>query len=332
MKLSVVVPTINSIEEVKACIASLKRQSIGCNIIVVANGTTDGTQRYLSNEHPDVTVLSYQKPLGFAGAVNAGIRHALSDNASHVALLNNDAVADRRWLEYLYKSMCARPDAGMVTCKIKLSDANKFDSTGDYYTSWLLPYPRGRGVRDKGQYDTAEEVVSASGGASLYSVEMFGQVGLFDEDFFAYYEDIDICLRARHAGWRIYYEPRAVVDHAIGGTSRGIKGFTTLQTMKNLPLLYIKNVPFSILIKYVHGFNLAYLLFGLRAISRGQGVYALKGFLQMSFFVPKKLLARRQILRNSKLTTTDFDHLLVHDLPPNAKALRKLRGYLRRLK
>ena len=205
MHISVVVPTINSIDSIKKCIASLKKQSLKCDIIVVANGSTDGTQRYLSHEHPDVEVLSYLKPLGFAGAVNAGIRHSIQQGSDFVALLNNDAEADRKWLENLYETIRTDDAIGIVTGKIVRKDSNKFDSTGDYYTTWLLPYPRGRGVRDRGQFDRIEEVVSASGGASIYRIKMLQEIGLFDEEFFAYYEDVDISLRAHHAGWKVMY-------------------------------------------------------------------------------------------------------------------------------
>ena len=330
MKISVVVPTVNSIDEVKECIASLKKQSMDCTIIVVTNGTTDGTRRHLSHEHPDVVVLSFIKPLGFAGAVNAGIRYSLENGFKYVALLNNDAVADRKWLAELVKTIEEMPNVGIVTSKILRSDTNKFDTTGDYYTSWLLPYPRGRNKRDRGQYDTPEPVVSASGGASLYRMDALKKIGLFDEDFFAYYEDVDISLRAQHAGWGVYYQPAAVVHHRIGGTSRRMKGFTTLQTMKNLPLLYIKNVPFWLLVKNLWRFNLAYTLFFIRSVSRLQGYYAVKGFSLFVIHIPIKLLERRRILSTSKLSTEDFDNLLVHDLPPNAKALRKLRDFVKR--
>src|SRR6201999_312952 len=96
---------------------------------------------------------------------------------------------------------------------------------------------------DIDKYDKQTAVFVASGGASLYRIKMLQEIGLFDEDFFAYYEDVDLSFRAQLAGWKVAYAPRAVAYHQIGATSGHIKGFTTYQTIKNLPLLFYKNVP-----------------------------------------------------------------------------------------
>jgi GT2 family glycosyltransferase len=332
MKTSVVVPTLNGLEDLKNCLASLRRQTTECTIIVVTNGTTDGTQRFISLNYPEVIVLSYPRPLGFAGAVNAGIRYSIEHGFRRIALLNNDAVAARDWLARVSERMDLNPSCGVVTSKIKSVEENRLDSTGDYYTNWFLPYPRGRGKRDRGQYETPEKIVAASGGASLFKSETFQNIGLFDEAFFAYYEDVDVGLRAQHAGIEVWYEPQAVVTHKIGATSSRIKGFTTAQTMKNLPLVVIKNVPFRLILKYGWKFWLAYTLFALRACTRWQGHYALKGWLKSIYYTPHALVERRRIMKFSKLSTEEFDKILVHDLPPNAKHLRRLRSLLRRKK
>ena len=327
MNTSVVIPTVNSIGKLKLCVESLVNQTTGCEIIVVTNGTTDGTQKYLKDNYPNIILLDFRRPLGFAGAVNKGISYAVENGSDCVALLNNDAVADKDWLRQMTDTIHKDDDTGIVTSKIKQLGSDKLDTTGDCYTSWLLPYPRGRGEVDSGQYDLMHaNVTAASGGASLYRTKMLREIGLFDEDFFAYYEDVDISIRAQHRGWKIAYNPKAIVEHEIGGTSKNIKGFNTLQTMKNLPLLYIKNVPARLLFKYIHGFNIVYTMFFLRAILRGQGYYALKGFVLALILTPKKILERRSVLKYSRLSTSEFDSLLVHDLPPNAKKLRAIRS------
>jgi hypothetical protein len=324
MRISVVVPTLNSIESLKDCVLSLKRQSVKASIIVVANGTTDGTQRWLANEHPDIHVLSYMKPLGFAGAVNRGIEEAFRQKSDYVALVNNDAVLDKNWLKELIPALDENKNIGIVTGKILRTGGKVIDSTGDFYTTWFLPYPRGRDEKNSTKYGLSEEVLCASGGASIYRIAMLKEIGLFDEDFFAYYEDVDISLRARHYGWSILYVPTALTEHIVGGTSSRIKGFTTLQTMKNLPLLYIKNVPWQLIVKYQWKFNIAYSLFFLRSIQRGHLLYSLRGYSGMLFLLPKKLRERNLIQKNSRLGWRGFDSLLVHNLPPNARALRPI--------
>lgn len=217
------------------------------------------------------------------------------------------------------------PKTGIVTSKILTADGKRIDSTGDYLTAWGLPYPRGRGESDINKYDSDTVVFGASGGASLYRIKALREIGLFDEDFFAYYEDVDLSFRAQWAGWRVRYQPAAVVYHQIGATSSKIKGFATYQTMKNQQLLLYKNLPRAYSGLIWRRFTLAHTLFLLRAISRGQGWSALKGDLKGTFLILRKRRDRKQIRTTAKVSDEYIWRLLVHDLPPNARALRKLR-------
>jgi GT2 family glycosyltransferase len=123
------------------------------------------------------------KNLGFAGGVNTGIKKAIELKCDAVSLFNNDARADKDWLKNLSETLFEDEKTGVVTGKLMGESSDKFDSTGDQYTVWGLPYPRGRGIKDKGQYDQPEEVFAGSGGASLYKTKMLKEIGLFDEDF-----------------------------------------------------------------------------------------------------------------------------------------------------
>jgi GT2 family glycosyltransferase len=321
MDICVVIPTVNSKNDLAACLQSLKKLNYKFTTIVVMNGTTDGSQVMVKSDFPNIIQLNNITNLGFAGGVNTGIRYALANNYKYIALLNNDAVVHKDWLKNLTDTIDSNKNIGITASKI-IRTNDLIDTTGEFYTNWLLPYPRGRDEKDDKQYDKLTDITSASGGASIYRASMFEQIGLFDEDFFAYYEDVDISLRAQHAGWKIVYEPRALVIHQVGGTSGKIKGFTTYQTTKNLPLLAIKNVPKRLLLKLWPRFCLSYLLFIARAATRGHLWYALKGWFMSIYLTPKKMTESRKII---KLSASEFDRLLVHDLPPNATALRKLR-------
>lgn len=321
----VVVPNWNGAERLAACLDSLLAQSVKARVIVVDNGSVDGSLK-LFEQYSNVEVILHDRNLGFAGGVNAGFRRAIDDDVKYVATLNNDAVADKGWLEQLVAVLDKNPKAGIVTSKILDARGRKIDSTGDYLTVWGLPYPRGRGESDLDKYDSQTDIFGASGGASLYRVSMLRGVGLFDEDFFAYYEDVDLSFRAQLAGWRVRYAPAAVVYHQIGATSGKLKGFTAYQTMKNQPLLLYKNLPGRYWWRVGWRFTLAHTLFFLRAISRGQGWPALKGDLRGTYLLFKKHFERQRIQKSRKVSDEYIWDLLVPDLPPNAYALRRWRA------
>ncbi len=324
-KISVVIPNLNGGDELAKCLDSLLKQSLKCNIVVVDNASTDNSLEILGKY--DVELIKNDRNRGFAGGVNQGIEHAMSRGDKFVALFNNDAVADKHWLGKLVKCLDKNTRAGIVTSKIIGSSGEYLDSTGDFYTTWGLPFPRGRRETDLNKYDDYRRVFAASGGASLYRISMLEKIGLFDEDFFAYYEDVDISFRARLAGWEIYYEPKAVAYHHISATSSRIPGFATQQTIRNLPFLVIKNVPARLLPIVMPRFTLAYLSILLSAIARGKGWSALKGLTQSTLLKPKKLGQRFKIQRSRKLSAKELSALLIHDLPPNAHKLRKIRGW-----
>lgn len=328
-KLAVVVPNWNGLDSLPACLDSLISQTIKSEIIVVENGSNDGSVEFLEKNYPDVTVLPQSENLGFAGGVNVGIKYAIAKDYDYVALFNNDAIADKDWLSELTRGLDDKK-VGIATCSFMGIDKKHLDSTGDLFTNWGLPYPRGRGESDLTKYKGQTDIFGASGGASLYRVGMLKEIGLFDEDFFAYYEDVDISFRAQLAGWKVKYIPKSIAYHDTGSTSRKIKGFTTYQTMKNQPLVIFKNVPRKLLWTIAWRFTLAYTLFFLRAVSRGQGLVATRGVLQAIRLMFGKVSERRRIQNSRKVSDEYIWSIITHDLPPNATALRKLRSLVRR--
>jgi len=326
VKTCVVVPNWNGEAELAACLDSLLNQTTHSHIIVVDNGSSDGSTEFIEKHYPDVELIRHNKNKGYAGGVNPGLHRAIELGMKYAAPFNNDAVADPKWLEGLEKYLDNNPGVGIAACKVMSSDGTKLDSTGDYYTVWGLPYPRGRGEGDAAKYDSETSIFAASGAASLYRVKMLRQIGLFDEDFFAYYEDVDLSFRAQLAGWKVSFVPEAVVYHQISVTSNKMKGFATYQTIKNLPLLLWKNVPWRILPHVWVRLVLAWSSFVGRALSRGQIWPVAKGCFCGTVLWPKKLVERRKIQRNRKVSDEYIWGLLVHDLPPNAHLLRKLRA------
>ena len=324
--IAVIVLNWNGKSDSLACIDALGRQTLKHDIIAVDNGSEDSFFNEIQTNHPEIISVRNDKNMGFAGGVNSGIRIAIEHGYKYIALINNDAKPEKDWLNNLFQTIAIDKSTGIVTGKLLKTDGS-IDSTGDLYTSWGLPYPRGRGEKDNGQYDKKQEVFAASGGASLYRVEMLKDIGLFDEDFFAYYEDVDISFRARLAGWKIIYEPKAVAYHKIGATSSKIKGFTTYQTIKNLPFLMWKNVPLSLMPKVLPRLFVAHSAIAFSALSRGHFIPVIKGYFMSCLLLPKKLYERHLIQSSKKISTDGLRELITFDLPPNAYKLRKIRSF-----
>ncbi len=327
LKTGIVVLNWNGKDSIADCLDSLVAQSMDSKIILIDNGSVDGSLEFIKDHYPTIEMIINPVNVGFAAGVNQGINKAIELGMDYVALLNNDAVADKSWLNNLTKSLNENKSVGISTCKFISIDKSFLDSTGDLYTIWGLPYPRGRKEPVSDAYDSLVDIFGASGGASLYRVSMLKEIGLFDEDFFAYYEDVDISFRAQLAGWKVKYVPLAIAHHQIGATSSKIKGFTTYQTIKNLPWIVTKDVPAGLMFIILPRFLLAYFSFVFSAVVRGQGLYALKGLFMSLILMPKKLLQRHYIQSSRKVSTKYIDSMLVHDLPPNASKLIKLRSF-----
>lgn len=324
-KVAVVIPNLNGENYIRDAIDSLFKQTLRATIIVVENASTDGSLAILESYDDKIVILKNEKNLGFAGGVNVGITYALDHEYDAVALFNNDAIASPRWLKELVTTMSSNKAAGIITGQIQLSGGSLLDSTGEFYTTWGMPYPRGR-EEPVSSYPNASEVFGASGGASLYRSSTLKEIGLFDNKFFAYYEDTDISFRAQLAGWLVLYEPSAVVSHRQGETSKKmVKGFTVYQTFKNLPMLFWKNVPLGLVPSIGIRFLLAYILIFAKAVFSGKAWPAVKGFVASIALAPYTLTERRRI-QKAKVVTNDYiSSVIVHDLPPNQTGIRKLR-------
>jgi GT2 family glycosyltransferase len=322
----VVIPNWNGSDDLPECLDSLQAQTLQSHIIVVDNGSTDNSVQLLENRYPEVEVIKLKKNYGFAGGVNPGIKKAIKDGVSYVALLNNDATVDKNWLKNLMKFLVNNPRTGIATSKIYDGSKKLLDSTGEYYTIWGLPYSRGRGERDNKEFSDNIAIFGASGGASLYRVKMLQEIGIFDEDFFAYYEDVDISFRAQLAGWKVSYTPDAVAYHQIGATSSRLKNFLVYQTLKNLPQLMWKNVPWRLMPRVFPRFVFAYFMIWGSALARGQVWISVKGVTMSIILWPKTLLKRRKIQKNRKVSNFYINSIIVHDLPPGAGRLRTIRS------
>ncbi len=317
----VVIPNWNGADMIASCLESLQKQTEKCQIIVIDNGSTDDSVNLIKKRFPKVTLLEFPDNAGFAGGVNRGIRYALEQGAEYIALFNNDAVANKDWLKELVTEAKEHPQAGIVTGKLLRTDKKHIDSTGDFYTIWGLPFPRGRNQLDTGQFDEPEEVFGGSGGASLYRAGLFRQIGLFDEDFFAYYEDVDISFRAQMAGWKVRYTPHALAYHGVGGTSSKMGDFARFHSAKNFLLLYARNMPLKLYLKYLLLFALQFSRMGLSAIARRKFKVFLSGTWAAMKLHKTTVKVRKGNLSRQKVETSYIDNILTHSRPPRIPAV-----------
>lgn len=320
-KIFVVIPNWNGVDIIADCLKSLDKQTHKHHVVVVDNGSVDKSVSVIRAKFPAVHLINLPDNTGFSGGVNTGIRYALQQGAEAIALFNNDAVADKNWLKELVKTMRSSPKAGIITGKFMRSDKIHFDSTGDYYSIWGMPLPRGRNLVDTGQYNVPEEVFGATGGASLYRTALFKQIGLFDEAFFAYYEDVDLSFRAQLSGWKILYNPKAITYHEVGGTSSKLGSFTRYHATKNFFMLYAKNMPGWVYWKYLPLFTLQAARLGASSLLRGGGWPYIQGVSRAFLNTPHIIRERRNIQKHRKVSIKYIDSLLYKHRPPRIPKL-----------
>lgn len=228
MKVSAIVVNWNGKDLLRSCLQSLVGQSHReLEIVVVDNGSTDGSAEMIQREFPRVHLVMNRTNQGFARPNNQGMAGATGEA---FFLINNDAEAERDCLARLVSALEEDPNVGMAAPKIlDHADGKTIDSVGG-----LFIYPdgmsrgRGRGEEDRGQYDSPKEVLVSSACACLYRKAMLEEAGNFDEDFFAYCEDTDLGLRGQLAGWKAVSVPEAVVRHQYsrtGGKYSPLKAF-----------------------------------------------------------------------------------------------------------
>lgn len=315
MKVYVIVLNWNGIDMIEECLDSLLKQTYKSEVVVIDNGSIDGSVELLEKKYPEIHLVKEDINHGFAGGVNIGIKLAVEQGADAVALLNNDAVADESWVEKLVDSLNEQPDVGIVTSRLTQMDKKHLDSTGDFYTTWGMPFPRGRNQKAEGAFLKREYIFGASGGASLYRTKMFEDIGVFDETFFAYLEDVDISFRAQLAGWKISYEPSAVAYHHISATSSRMGSFSRYHTVKNFHLLYLKNMPGYLFWKYLPLFILHSVRLGISSTVRGGLLAYLRGWFKALILFPKTLVLRWNIQRKRKVNISYIDSILTHSRP-----------------
>lgn len=234
---ALVIVNWNGYKDTVACLASvhaMKSNGVSLSTFVVDNGSTDDSVKKIAKEFPWVRLIALDTNTGFTGGNNAGMRAALSAGAQYVWLLNNDTIVDKNALSLV--NAFSDSSAGIAGSKIFFAKGHEFHK--DRYSQkeqgkviwyaggiidWDNMYASHRGVDevDRGQYDEQQTTPFVSGCSMMIRADVLRKVGLLEESFYLYLEDVDLCLRVKRAGFRLVYYPASVIWHVNAGSSGG---------------------------------------------------------------------------------------------------------------
>lgn len=274
-RVSIVVPNYNGMAFVERCLKALTEDAPAAEILLVDNGSTDGSREFVTEHFPQIRVIALKENYGFCRAANEGMKAA---GTPYVILLNNDTEVLPGFTEALVSALQLEPGAFSAGAKmIQLYHQEKIDDAGNFYCALGWAFARGK---DKSveYYEKPDEIFAACGGAVIYRKALLERIGYLDEAHFAYLEDIDLGWRARIAGWKNIYVPGAKVLHAGSGTSGSrYNEFKVSLSSRNSVYLAYKNMPsLQILLNLpflLAGFGIKYLFF----VKKGFGKTYRKG-------------------------------------------------------
>lgn len=322
---SVVIPNWNGKKFLKGCLDSLLECSYGqIEIVMVDNGSKDGSVEFLEENYPQVKLIKFEQNTGFSVAVNAGINNSTGE---FVALLNNDTTVDPLWITNMVGAMREHPEIGSTGCKMLAYDDHKLlDGAGDGYRRGGLPGRIGHREIDLGQFDQERYILGPCGGAALYRRSMLDDIGLFDSDYFAYLEDVDIGLRAQSAGYKCLYVPSAIMYHlGCGTTGSGYHPLVVRLSSQNNWNTIVKNIPLPLLLKFMP--QIIYwqaFYFAVVIVRGGQVVPWLEGTARALLLLPKMLKKRAEINKRRAVPLSYLEEVIVRSEQELAESRARL--------
>jgi GT2 family glycosyltransferase len=319
-KVSVVIPNHNGVTPrdgltyLEMVLPTLREQSFrDFDVTVVDDGSTDDSVRYLKEHWPEVRVVALAGNSGFPKTVNTGIE---ATNGEYIALLNNDIELSPDWLEQLVGKLDREPGLGFVTGKIvRYQERTVIEQAGqDLYTCGMFA-PRGLDAEDVGQYNEPRQITIATAAASIYRREAVARANGFDEDYFLYCEDADLCLRMLLQGYRGLYVPDPVAYHVRGGTTGQESDRTRFYVLRNAPITLLKDFPGPILWRELP--KIAVFQAHQWRVARKGGFTRtlLRAYASFLRAIPSTLGKRRRVQRRRTLTAAAFGSILLTDYP-----------------
>lgn len=303
---SIIIINYNGSSDTLECLKALERETFKkFEIILVDNGSLDDSvfkiNDFLKNNllSSAVRFVCLEINRGFAGGNLEGLKYA---TGRFVALLNNDTIPDKAWLEELVKNMENNSEVGICASKLIVHDTNSIDSAGDGYTKALKAFKTGEGMSIS-NFKDHKYVFGACAGAALYRREMLYDIGFLDEDFFLIHEDTDLNLRAQLAGWKVLYVPTATVRHKVRSSIGNLSDIAVYYSLRNKELVRIKDIPFGIFIRCSPEFILEVLIeFAYFAIKHRRFFLFLKAKRDAIKMFPRMWQKRKMIMKTRKVS------------------------------
>ncbi len=249
-KTSIILLNWNNLSDLKECLNSLVRiDYLNYEIILVDNGSSDDSAEKIKKMFPQIIPIKNDENLGFAEGNNVGIRYAMAKGADYILLLNNDTVVEPDFLSILVRVAESDAEIGIVGPRIFFYDSKTLWFAGGILNRKTgFTYHLGEGRQDVDQFDKIIEADFISGCAMLIKKSVLMKIGFLDKDYFNSHEDADFCLRAKNAGFKILFEPKAVIYHKLARSMGGRKSPFYLYYRTRNHLLFRKkryiNAPF----------------------------------------------------------------------------------------
>lgn len=316
-RVTVIVPTYNGLRYLLPCLAALRVQTYrNFTVLVVDDGSTDGTAEILARDYPAVALIRFAQNGGLVRGQNAAIALCSTE---FVALLNNDTEADANWLAHLVAAADAHPTAWAVAGKLLLWDQrDTLHAAGDGFGTDGIPRNIGVWERDTGQHDAGEWLFGPQGGAAFYrrnalqALSVDNATGIpFDTSFFMYCEDVDLNWRANLYGFETAFAPDAVVYHHLSATAGG--ALASYYVGRNMIAVLVKDVPGVLLRRHFGAMMAAQLRFAWQSIWHMREPAArarLRGQFSLVRMLPTLIRARRTVQRSRRVTIDALEAML----------------------
>ena len=239
---AIIILNWNGLGDTVECLESLRRIAYpSYKIVVVDNGSKGNDASILEKKYGKVIdIIRSKTNLGFAGGCNIGIRRALKTDATYILFLNNDTTVESQFLTALVEVANNDKQIGIVGPKIYYyDDPHRIATVGGTVNFWTGNAPLiGRGTVDHGEFEDVREVDYVSGCALLIKKEVVKRIGIFEEDYFAYFEETDLCTRARRSGYKVVVAPKSIVWHKVSRSEKS--GVISLYFMTRNRFLFMK--------------------------------------------------------------------------------------------